>query len=106
MEIEIKLPELGDGIESGDILDVLVSVGDSINAGDDIVEIETDKASVAVPSSHCGIVTNILATSGSTVAIGSVLLTLTAEAEAPVTAVADSPDEAGSDEATTSDPPK
>ncbi|HCK69950.1 MAG TPA: pyruvate dehydrogenase [Planctomycetaceae bacterium] len=104
MEIEIKLPELGDGIESGDILDVLVSVGDCINAGDDIVEIETDKASVAVPSSHGGVVANILATAGSTVAIGSVLLTLTAEEEVPVTAVTDSPDEAGSDESPGSDP--
>ena len=42
--IEIKLPEIGDGIESGDVLEVLVRVGDVIEAGQDIIELETDKA--------------------------------------------------------------
>ena len=46
----VKLPELGDGIESGDVLEVFVSVGDVIKQGQDIVEMETDKATVPVPS--------------------------------------------------------
>lgn len=97
MEIEIKLPELGDGIDSGDILDVLVSPGDSINAGDDIVEIETDKATVAVPATHGGIVASIAVEAGTTVTIGSVLLTLTADTsvdESPVDDLSTEPDEA------------
>ncbi|MEY4180608.1 MAG: Dihydrolipoyllysine-residue acetyltransferase component of pyruvate dehydrogenase complex, partial [Planctomycetota bacterium] len=49
MEIEIKLPELGDGIKSGDILEVLVNVGDEVKKGQDVLELETDKASLTVP---------------------------------------------------------
>ena len=54
MAIEVKLPELGDGIESGDVLDVLVSEGETIAKEQAICEIETDKATVEVPSSHAG----------------------------------------------------
>ncbi len=51
MATEVKLPELGDGIESGDVLEIFVSVGDVISAGQDIIEMETDKATVPVPAS-------------------------------------------------------
>ena len=51
MSIEVKLPDLGDGIESGDVLEIFVSVGDTIEKGQDIVEMETDKATVTVPAS-------------------------------------------------------
>ncbi|TWT67827.1 2-oxo acid dehydrogenase subunit E2 [Crateriforma conspicua] len=71
---EVKLPELGDGIESGDVLEIFVSVGDVINAGDDIVEMETDKATVPVPASVGGKVTKITISEGDTVPIGGVLL--------------------------------
>ena len=48
MAIEFKLPDLGDGIEEGGVIDVLVSEGDQIDAEQDIVEIETDTAVVPV----------------------------------------------------------
>lgn len=88
MATEIKLPELGDGIESGDILEIFVSVGDTVSEGDDIVEVETDKASVPVPSTVTGTVASINVESGQTIAIGDVLITVdggAAAPEAPVT---------------------
>lgn len=60
MTIEVKLPDLGDGIESGDVLEIFVSVGDTIEKGQDIVEMETDKATVTVPASIGGTVTKVL----------------------------------------------
>ncbi|MGB0595587.1 MAG: 2-oxo acid dehydrogenase subunit E2 [Rubripirellula sp.] len=74
MATEVKLPELGDGIESGDVLEVFVSVGDVIDEGQDIIEMETDKATVPVPSSVAGTVTKILVGEGDTVPIGGALL--------------------------------
>ena len=44
MSIEVKVPDLGDGLDSGDVLNVLVAVGDVVNAEQGIVELETDKA--------------------------------------------------------------
>lgn len=82
MQIEVKLPE--DLEEGGDILDVFVSVGDTIEEEQGIVEIETDKATVEVPSSHAGKVTQILVKEGDTLAAGGTILVLeTADASAP-----------------------
>lgn len=72
--VQVKLPEIGDGIESGDILDIFVSVGDLIEEGQDIVEIETDKATVPIPSSAAGKVVKISVSQGDSVPIGGVLL--------------------------------
>lgn len=80
MATEVKLPELGDGIESGDVLDIFVSVGDVVSEGQDIVEMETDKATVPVPSSVAGKVTKILVAEGDTVAIGAGIIEVEAEA--------------------------
>ena len=82
MATEVKLPELGQGIESGDVLEILVSEGDVISAGQDIIEMETDKATVPVPASAGGKVTKIHVSSGDTVAIGGLLLEVEAADEA------------------------
>ncbi len=74
MATEVKLPELGDGIESGDVLEVFVSVGDVISEGQDIIEMETDKATVPVPASTGGKVVKINVSEGDSVPIGGVLL--------------------------------
>src|SRR6056297_3528411 len=74
MATAVKLPELGDGIESGDVLEIFVSVGDTISKGQDIIEMETDKATVPVPSSVAGKVTKILVSEGDTVPIGGSIL--------------------------------
>ena len=73
---EVTLPYLGDGIEAGDILEVFVSVGDTVAEGDDIVEVETDKASVPVPSTVAGTVASIAVEPGQTVNIGAILITV------------------------------
>ena len=82
MATEVKLPELGDGIESGDVLEIFVSVGDVISEGQDIIEMETDKASVPVPSSVAGKITKINVSEGETVPIGGVLIEVEAAAGA------------------------
>tara|TARA_R110002049_G_scaffold2750_2_gene21756 strand:- start:633754 stop:635280 length:1527 start_codon:yes stop_codon:yes gene_type:complete len=83
MATEVKLPELGDGIESGDVLDIFVSVGDVISVDQDIVEMETDKATVAVPSPVAGKVTKIVVAEGDTVPVGGVMLEVEASSDAP-----------------------
>ena len=80
MATEIKLPELGEDIESGDVLEIMVSVGDVISEGDYIVEMETDKASVPVPAEMGGKVTKICVTEGETVPIGGVIIEMEAAA--------------------------
>ena len=67
MGVEVKLPDLGDGIESGDVLSVLVKVGDTIRSGQGILEIETEKATVEVPSSQGGRVGQIVVSPGTTI---------------------------------------
>ena len=76
MNKEMKLPELGDGIDSGDVLEVLVKVGDFIEREQGIVELETDKATVEVPSSFAGKITKIHVSEGQTVPIGATLITV------------------------------
>lgn len=80
--IEIKLPSLGDGIESGDVLEVLVSEGDVITKDQGIVELETDKATVEVPSTHAGTVTKVHVQSGDTIKIGATMISLESKAAA------------------------
>lgn len=94
MSIEVKLPDLGEGIESGDVLELLVAEGDTISKNQSIMELETDKATVEVPSSHAGKVVKIHVGSGQTVQVGGLLLTLEAESEvhaAPTPATPETP---------------
>ncbi len=87
--VAIKLPELGDGISSADVLEVLVKVGDVIKNGQDIVEFETDKATMTVPTSAAGKVAKIHIKSGDTVPIGGVLIEVESDGvTAPVAAPA------------------
>lgn len=82
MPIDITLPKLGDGIESGDVLEVFVKEGETIAADQPIVELETDKATVPVPSTHAGKVVKIHVKPGQTVPIGAPLISLEAAAGA------------------------
>ena len=82
MATEIKLPELGENIEEGVVVNVLVSAGDSIAEEDSIIEIETDKATMEVPSPAAGVVKEISVAAGETIRVGQVLLVLDSEGEA------------------------
>ena len=80
MATEFKLPDLGENIESGDVVGVLVSEGDEIQATQNVVELETDKATVEVPCPISGRVTKIHVKAGDTVPVGGLLLTVEAGA--------------------------
>jgi pyruvate dehydrogenase E2 component (dihydrolipoamide acetyltransferase) len=76
MPIEVKLPDLGDGVDSGDVLEVLVNEGDSITKDQGIIEIETGKATLQVPSTSAGKVVKVHVQKGQSIPPGTVLLTL------------------------------
>lgn len=78
MATQIKLPSLGEKIESGDVLSILVAEGDTIKADQDIIEVETDKATMPIPSPEGGKVTKILVAEGDTIKIGAPILELEA----------------------------
>ncbi len=75
-KMDIKLPELGEGIESGDVLSVLVSEGDSVSKDQGLIELETDKASVEIPSTHAGKITKIHVAAGDTLKPGGTIVSL------------------------------
>ncbi|MFN9985024.1 MAG: biotin/lipoyl-containing protein, partial [Pirellula sp.] len=76
MATEIKLPSVGEGIESGDVLEVLVKPGDVIKKEQSLLEMETDKATVSVPSPVAGKVLAVTVKEGETVKVGSVIVTM------------------------------
>ena len=81
MPIDFKLPELGENITSGDIVNVLVREGQTIAANDGVVELETDKAVVEIPCPYAGKIAKIHVKKGTTVKVGQVLVTVEAETE-------------------------
>ena len=70
MMTEFKLPELGENIAQGTVTKILVKSGDAVKKGQNILELETDKAVLEVPSNIDGIVSEILIKSGSVVKVG------------------------------------
>ncbi|MCC6126952.1 MAG: 2-oxo acid dehydrogenase subunit E2 [Pirellulales bacterium] len=81
MPIDFKLPELGENITSGDIVNVLVREGDLIAANDGVVELETDKAVVEIPCPHAGKIAKVHVKKGESVKVGQVLVSVEAEAQ-------------------------
>jgi pyruvate dehydrogenase E2 component (dihydrolipoamide acetyltransferase) len=73
---DFKLPELGENIAAGDVLRVLVSKGDTIARDQSVLELETDKATIEVPSSVAGRVTDVKVKAGEKVKVGQVILTV------------------------------
>ena len=76
MATEFKLPDLGEGVEAGDVVGVLVAEGDAVEIDQGVVELETDKALVEVPSSVAGTVTKIHVSAGDSVPVGQVLISV------------------------------
>src|SRR2546427_12880650 len=73
MAYEFKLPDLGEGLTEGEIARWLVSEGQKVEEDDPLVEIQTDKTTVEVPSPAAGTVTSILVEEGKVVPVGTVL---------------------------------
>jgi pyruvate dehydrogenase E2 component (dihydrolipoamide acetyltransferase) len=84
MARSFKLPDLGEGVHEGEVLAVHVSVGQEVKEGDIILEIETDKAAVEIPSPFNGKVSGVLVKPGDTVKVGDVMMTFSNGAEADV----------------------
>jgi pyruvate dehydrogenase E2 component (dihydrolipoamide acetyltransferase) len=91
--MDFKLPELGENVEKGDVVRLLVKVGDTVKADQPVLELETDKATIEVPSSVGGVVKDVKVKAGEKVKVGQVVLVIdeaaagapAAKAEAPKT---------------------
>jgi len=75
MSRSFKLPDLGEGVHEGEVLAVHVSVGQEVKEGDIILEVETDKAAVEIPSPFSARVAEIRVKPGDTVKVGDVMMT-------------------------------
>jgi pyruvate dehydrogenase E2 component (dihydrolipoamide acetyltransferase) len=99
MAKEVRLPEISENVESGEVVSVLVSEGDTIEAEQPIIELETEKAAVEIPSPEDGTVEEILVNEGDTVEVGQVILKLgTKDAEETEKPEQDSEDKAQKEE--------
>ena len=88
MSRPFKLPDLGEGIHEAEVLAVLVSAGQKVSEGDIILEVETDKAAIEIPSPYTGKVQEIFVKPGDVINVGDVMMTFSngdeAAAETPV----------------------
>ncbi len=83
---EFKLPELGENIDSGDLVRLMIAPGERVAEGQPVMELETDKAVIEVPSSVSGVVAEIKVKEGQKVKVGEVIFTLQGGVESPVEA--------------------
>src|SRR5687767_8116368 len=73
---DFTLPELGENITAGDVVRVLVNPGDTIAKDQPVLELETDKATIEVPSSVAGTITELKVKQGDKINVGQVVLTV------------------------------
>jgi len=89
--IEVFVPDIGD-FDAVEVIEILVSEGDTINVEDSLITVESDKATMEIPSSHAGVVAKVKVKLGDSVSEGSLILLLDAESTGTVvepTAVAE-----------------
>ena len=109
---EFKVPELGESVAGGDVTRVLVKVGDVVSVDQSVLELETDKATIDVPSSVAGRVTEIRVKQGDKIKVGAVVFIVEDAAEQPAAEQPAAPAEvaskpsASSPEPTPEQPPK
>jgi pyruvate dehydrogenase E2 component (dihydrolipoyllysine-residue acetyltransferase) len=80
MMIEFKLPNIGEGVESADVAEILVAEGDTIEPEQVVAELETEKAVVELPCPYQGRITKIHFSEGDTISVGETFLTLEGDA--------------------------
>jgi len=73
MSVEMKLPELGENIEGGDVLRVMVKPGDAVKKDQPVLELETDKATIEVPSSADGVIKEARVKAGEKIKVGQTI---------------------------------
>ena len=83
MAREFRLPDIGEGLTEAEIVRWLVAVGDSVEADQPIVEVETDKAVVEIPSPYAGVVISHGGVEGDVIEVGEVLVTIGEPGEGP-----------------------
>ncbi len=95
MLTDFKLPDLGEGVHEGQIVRLLVAEGEQVREDQPLMEVETDKAAVEIPSPHTGVVSKLHVTEHQVVNVGDVMVTFdtggestSAEASAPTNAPA------------------
>jgi len=76
MTIEYKLPNLGEDIETGDVIGVYVSVGDKVTVDQPLLELETDKAAIEIPAPSDGTIKEVHISEGDTIKVGQILVTI------------------------------
>ncbi|MCB1326769.1 MAG: 2-oxo acid dehydrogenase subunit E2 [Leptospiraceae bacterium] len=76
MATEVRVPELGENIETADVTAVLVEKGDQVQADQPLIEVESDKASLEIPAPAAGTVEEIRIKAGQKIRVGQVILTL------------------------------
>jgi len=76
MSVEVKLPDLGENVDAGDVVKVLVQVGDTVKVDDPLLELETGKATVEVPSTAAGRIVTVHVKAGDQIKVGQLLVTL------------------------------
>jgi pyruvate dehydrogenase E2 component (dihydrolipoamide acetyltransferase) len=86
---EFKLPDLGDGVETGDVVSILVAVGDVIEVDQGVIELETDKALIEVPSEVAGTVASVNVSEGDSIPPGAVVITVDESADAALAPAAE-----------------
>jgi 2-oxoisovalerate dehydrogenase E2 component (dihydrolipoyl transacylase) len=90
---QIKMPQLGESVTEGTISKWLVAVGDKVNKYDPLAEVMTDKVNAEIPSSFTGVIKELIAGDGDTLAVGEIICTIEVEGgagETPATPVATS----------------
>jgi len=80
---EFRLPDIGEGLTEAEIVRWMVAVGDEIAADQPIVEVETDKAVVEIPSPYAGVVVSLGGAEGEVIEVGEILITVGEAGEAP-----------------------
>jgi pyruvate dehydrogenase E2 component (dihydrolipoamide acetyltransferase) len=88
-----KLPDIGEGLTEADILSWRVAVGDTVEVNQILVEVETAKAAVELPSPWAGTVTELHCAEGQTVPVGTAIISIATSVDAPATVSAVSPAE-------------
>jgi pyruvate dehydrogenase E2 component (dihydrolipoamide acetyltransferase) len=81
MPKEFKLPDVGEGVAEGELLEWLVEPGDTVTEDQPVAKVETDKAAVDVPSPYNGTVKELLAEAGEMVPVGDVIMVYNVEGE-------------------------
>jgi 2-oxoglutarate decarboxylase len=81
--VTVTLPEMGESVTEGSIVEWQKRAGDFVNEGDPIVNVTTDKVDVEVPATASGVITKIVAAEGATIAVGAPLAEIDANAAAP-----------------------